>query len=315
MITCDQISVSYGSTIAADRVSFEVAPGEVFGLLGPNGAGKTSVIRALTTIIEPDAGTARIDGIALRDAAGIRTRIGVLPESSGYPGTRSGREVLEFQARLFGSTSGDASDRAVELLSRVGLAEHGDQFVSSYSRGMRQRLGIARSLVSRPRALFLDEPTLGLDPAGKNEILQFLRSEAAETGGAVVLCSHLLDEVERVCDRVAIMHEARVIVAGTVGDVVGAAQVLSGARLDVAPRDVGWAVDVINTRPGYRATPGDGTAGRIDVDFKPDGPTLVDLAGVLSTYDLSFTSLEARGARLSDAFLQLTGATDGLVST
>ncbi|MDW3219760.1 MAG: ABC transporter ATP-binding protein [Acidimicrobiales bacterium] len=309
MITCDQISVSYGRTIAAERVTFDVAAGEILGLLGPNGAGKTSVIRALTTILEPTGGSAVIDGCPLTDAPAVRSRIGVLPESSGYPTARSAHEVLLFHGRLFGLDRAEASARADELLQRVGLRDQRDARVSTFSRGMRQRLGIARALVNRPRALFLDEPTLGLDPAGQQEILTFLREDAIAGGGAVVLCSHLLDEVERVCDRVAIMHDARVVAAGSVADVVASARVLGGARLDVRPTAVATTVAALNEVAGMHATCGTGSAGRVDVDFRPNGPTMSDLARELGERRLDFTALEARGARLSDAFLELTGAT------
>ena len=123
MITCDQLTVSYDGTVAADRVSFDVEAGEVLGLLGPNGAGKTSVIRALTTILEPDSGTATIDGCPLDDALTLRSRIGVLPESSGYPTARTAHEVLAFHGRLFGASRTAAGERADELLGLVGLAD------------------------------------------------------------------------------------------------------------------------------------------------------------------------------------------------
>ncbi|GJM38714.1 MAG: ABC transporter ATP-binding protein [Acidimicrobiales bacterium] len=315
MITCDQITVSYGRTIAAERVTFDVGPGEILGLLGPNGAGKTSVIRALTTILEPTSGSAWIDGCRLTDAPAVRSRIGVLPESSGYPTARSAHEVLRFHGRLFGMDRSAAMDRADELLELVGLHDQRDARVSTFSRGMRQRLGIARALMNRPRALFLDEPTLGLDPAGKQEILTFLREEAIAGGGAVVLCSHLLDEVERVCDRVAIMHEGRVVADGSVAAVVASARVLGGARVDVRPPAVPTTVEAINEVEGMRATCRTGSAGRIDVDFKPNGPAMADLAHELGRRRLDFTALEARGARLSDAFLQLTGATGEVLAS
>ena len=308
MISSEQLTVRYGDVTAVDRVTFDVGEGEIFGLVGPNGAGKTSVIRALTTILEPDSGTATVDGVPLTEPAQLRSRIGVLPESSGYPGAQSAVEYLIFHARLFGGSKSDAQARSNELLDRVGLGNVARHRISTFSRGMRQRLGIARAMVSRPRALFLDEPTLGLDPAGKQEILEFLRRDTSETGSAVVLSTHLLDEVERLCDRVAIMHEARIVAVGRVAEVISSAQILSGARLDIDPIYLDRTLTVVNNHDGMRAVADDITPGRVKIDFRPDRATLTDLARLLAEENLIFISLEARGARLSDAFFQLTGA-------
>ena len=306
-IRCDKMTVRYGATIAVDQVTFDVRQGEIYGLLGPNGAGKTSIIRALTTILEPDAGTATIDGIGLEEPARVRERIGVLPESSGYPGSRSALEYLTYHGRLFGIDADSSRERADELLQQVGLGEHRHQRVATYSRGMRQRLGIARALVNRPTVLFLDEPTLGLDPAGKQDILSYLRRDVVESGTSVVLCSHLLDDVERVCHRVGIMHHARVVASGTVAEVVAEANLGGGARIEVDPIDLPQTIEMISAQPGMMAKPAE-TPGRIDVELRPGGPGLNDVARLLADEDVSFLALEARGARLSDAFLNLTGA-------
>lgn len=217
-LECHDLVVSYGPLVAADRVSFQVFDGEVFGLLGPNGAGKTSVIRALTTIIEPTSGTATVAGADLSDHRTIRRRIGVLPESSGYPKMQTGRSYLRFYGQLFGLSDLDADERAGQLLHQLGLG-HTNQRISHYSRGMRQRLGLCRALINEPQVLFLDEPTLGLDPAGKKDVVALLAEIATLTGTAVVLCTHLLDEVERICDRVGIMAKGTLLTTGTVDEI------------------------------------------------------------------------------------------------
>lgn len=218
----DNLTVRYGDTVAVDSVSFSARPGQILGLLGPNGAGKTSVIRALTTIVPVATGTAIIAGCPLTDVKAVRARIGVLPESNGYPSGQSGPSYLRYYGQLFGLPRSEAALRANRLLERMGLGGNEDR-ISTYSRGMRQRLGLARALLNNPEIVFLDEPTLGLDPAGKEDIMAELTYLALTNGTTIVLCSHLLDEVERVCDRVAIMHAGRIVADGTVDSVVGQA--------------------------------------------------------------------------------------------
>ncbi len=315
LLRCENLTVRYGAKTAVDRLSFGVEPGEVYGLLGPNGAGKTSAIRALTTILEADSGTAVIGGSPLTDPTAVRANIGVLPESTGYPGTQRAIEHLIFHGRLFGADKRAASERAEVLLNDVGLADHGADLIRTFSRGMRQRLGIARALVNEPRVVFLDEPTLGLDPAGKQEILDRLRATAAANGTAVVLCSHLLDEVERVCDRVAIMDDGKLVTSGTVAEVVSSASVIAGARLDIDPRDTSRVLATLNEHPDLRAVISPALPSRVDIDLRPGQTSIIDVAEVLGSHRLPFIALEARGARLSDAFLQLTTKDPGVITT
>src|SRR5262245_10076064 len=154
----------YGERLAVEDLTFSVESGEVLGFLGPNGAGKTTAIRVLTTILEPTRGRFSVAGIDHTRPAEIRRRIGVLPEGAGYPERQTAEEYLRFHAHLYGHTSASARAVALRLLEEVGLLDRRRSLISSFSRGMRQRLGIARTLVNEPLVVFLDEPTLGLDP-------------------------------------------------------------------------------------------------------------------------------------------------------
>ncbi|MGI9607934.1 MAG: ABC transporter ATP-binding protein [Acidimicrobiales bacterium] len=234
VLDCRNLVVSYDSHRAVDDVSLKVHRGEVFGLLGPNGAGKTSVIRALTTIVPIDSGSVRLAGHGLDDPQSIRGQIGLLPESTGYPGTQTAVGHLRFIGRLHGLSKSLATERAETLLERFGLGgEH--RPIATFSRGMRQRLGLCRALINEPAVLFLDEPTLGLDPAGKEVMLAYIAHVASQDGTAVMLCSHLLDEVERVCHRVAVMDRGRIVAIGSVPEVIAVAGAnVAGGRLSDA---------------------------------------------------------------------------------
>jgi ABC-2 type transport system ATP-binding protein len=218
-----RLSKRYGERTAVDELSFTTQQGDIIGLLGPNGAGKTTTIRLLTTILRPSGGSFTVAGISGDHPTQIRQLIGVLPESAGYPARQTGREYLRYAGRLFGLTRRDAKAAADRLLGEVGLADRAGSRISTYSRGMRQRLGIARALVNEPVVVFLDEPTLGLDPAGQREILATVEQIAEQRGATVVLSTHTLTEVEQICNRLLILDQGRLRAEGTVADVLATA--------------------------------------------------------------------------------------------
>lgn len=303
------LTVRYGDTVAADAVSFDARRGEIVGLLGPNGAGKTSVIRALTTIVPVASGSATVAGHDLSDAAGIRSSIGVLPESNGYPGSQTARAYLTFYGQLFGLPRAMADERARTMLDRVGLGSNLHR-IATFSRGMRQRLGLARALLNRPMVLFLDEPTLGLDPAGKEDILAQLTQSALDDGTCVVLCSHLLDEVERVCDRVAIMDHGRIVAQGTVDEVVTRADVGGHGRVHVAAADVARADAALRSCGAVTSSRFDNTRpGDIDIELDAERAGSGEVLRCLIEAGVEPRAFDLRGARLSDAFLALTNGT------
>jgi ABC-2 type transport system ATP-binding protein len=304
----------YGSLVAVEDLSFTVAPGEVLGVLGPNGAGKTTAIRVLTTILSPTRGTFAVAGVPHTRPAEIRRRIGVLPESDGYPERQTGEEYLRYHARLYGHSRPSADAISASLLEEVGLFERRRSLISSYSRGMRQRLGIARTLVNDPSVVFLDEPTLGLDPAGQRQILGNVRRIARDRGATVLLSSHLLAEVEENCTRVLILNRGRVIADGTVAEVARQAAAPRTGRLQVPPDLAERAVAALQAARGVEAVEAaDGQPGWVNVVFSPEGSHLGDgtpndaLRALLGT-DVPLLSFELEGARLSDAFLAITAA-------
>ncbi len=306
-VICEALTVTYGDVTAVDQVTFEVQPGEVFGLLGPNGAGKTSVIRALTTIVDPSSGHAEVAGFPLAEADALRARIGVLPESNGYPGAETALEYLRFYGQLFGLGPSEAADRAESLLATVGLGGHAHQLISKFSRGMRQRLGIARALINRPQVLFLDEPTLGLDPAGREDILSHLTSQVATDGAAIVLCSHLLDDVERVCDRVAILDRGHIVAAGTVAEVIESAGVGGTVRVSVLPEAAQHAAaHMQGLKQVVQATASPSRPGEVEIELAESEPHVNLILARLLEVGVEVRGIELHGARLSEAFLKLT---------
>lgn len=299
------LTVTYGRFTAVDDVSLRAGAGEVFGLLGPNGAGKTSVIRALTTIVPVASGSATVGGHPLSDPVAVRSKIGVLPESNGYPSAHSGRSYLRFYGQLFGLSREAADARAVKLLDLLGLGANGNR-IGTFSRGMRQRLGLARSLINDPEVLFLDEPTLGLDPAGKEEVLSHLTRVALDQGTCVVLCTHLLDDVERVCDRVAIMDQGRIVADGTVTDVVARSGAVGRARIQVAPTDTGRAEAALLTSVATDVSRGGERSGDIEMTLGSAERERGEVIHSLLAAGVVPLGFDLRGARLSDAFLALT---------
>ncbi len=212
----------YGSFTAVDRLDLEVRRGEIFGLLGQNGAGKTTTILMLLGLTEPTAGEARVVGLdPARAARSVKRRVGYLPDAVGFYDDLSGRANLRYTANLNGLRGG-AAERAIdEVLDRAGLGDRGADRVGTYSRGMRQRLGIADALVKDPDILILDEPTTAIDPIGVQEILTLLQVLSRERGLTILLSSHLLSQVQSVCDRVGIFADGRLIGQGTVSELAG----------------------------------------------------------------------------------------------
>jgi ABC-2 type transport system ATP-binding protein len=309
-LSVEGISKSFGSTVAVRDLSFEANEGEVIGLLGPNGAGKTTAIRALSTIYPPTSGRFAVAGIAHTNPSAIRSRIGVLPESAGYPLHQSGEEFLRYYARLFGRGAGRAREIAEGLLIEVGLADRGSAPIATYSRGMRQRLGVARALVNGPSVIFLDEPTLGLDPAGQRQILALIRDVAKERGATIILSTHFLDEVEEVCSRVMIMNRGNVIAEGTVADIKRKAA-RSSARIRVSDEVRDRALSALKQAPGVAAVDfAEGDRGAFNVTFDAMGTEQTVANGAIQSLldgGISIQSFELEGGRLSDAFLYLTG--------
>jgi ABC-2 type transport system ATP-binding protein len=309
-----ELTKRYGARTALQAVSFTAFEGDVVGLLGPNGAGKTTTIRVLTTVLEPSSGHFSVGGQPSSAPTEIRRRIGVLPENGGYPGHQTGREYLRYFARLYGMGSGVARGTASRLLADVGLEERAGSPIHSYSQGMRRRLGIARALINNPSVVFLDEPTLGLDPAVRVQVLDIVRNLAERRGVTVVLSTHTLPEVEEVCSKVLILDNGRVQASGSVADVIRTARVEPSARLRVPMELVERARQALDDLPGFSVEQAEGRPDVLRIALRPrssarpSGPDAMNAAlTAVTDAGVPVLSFEVDGARLSDAFLTMTG--------
>jgi ABC-2 type transport system ATP-binding protein len=218
VVVTRQLTKRYGETTAVDRLDLEIRAGEVFGLLGPNGAGKTTTILMLLGLTEPTEGSVEVLGMdPSRRALDVKAAVGYLPDDVGFYDDMTGRQNLRYTARLNRLDRDEAERRITDALEQVGLTDVADRRVGGYSRGMRQRLGIADALVKQPKILILDEPTVNIDPAGVEELLGLVR-RLADGGVTVLLSSHLLHQVQAVCDRIGIFVGGRLVAVGSIDE-------------------------------------------------------------------------------------------------
>ena len=298
----------FGTTTALAGVDLDVEEGTVFGLLGPNGAGKTTLVRVLATLLAPDAGRAEVFGRdVVHDAAGVRELLGLTGQFAAVDEILTGRENLQMFGRLFDLSAADARRRANELLERFDLADAADRPARTYSGGMRRRLDLASSLLTRPRVLFLDEPTTGLDPRSRNEIWSVVR-ELVRSGTTLLLTTQYLEEADQLAEQIAVIDHGRVIAQGTgseLKDRVGG-QFLDVELVSAAERENARAalagIGCGEPEPGERLA-------QLTLPAPRDGLEMIeDAASALRRAQIAVSDLGLRRPTLDDVFLQLTGA-------
>jgi ABC-2 type transport system ATP-binding protein len=217
IIEAEGLTKKYDSQIAVNNLTLRIQQGEVFGFLGPNGAGKTTTLLMFLGLTEPTSGKVRILGFdPTRDPLHVKEKVGFLPENVGFYDDMDAKENLRYVARLNRIPDNVSTQRIDHWLETVGLLEEAEKKVGTYSKGMRQRLGIAEALIKEPKLIFLDEPTIGLDPDGTNRMLDLIRSLSREKNMTIFLSSHLLDQVQRICDRVGIMIKGDLVAIGPI---------------------------------------------------------------------------------------------------
>ena len=305
-IVCEGLSKRYGKAPALDGLDLAVPQGAVYGLLGPNGAGKTTAVRVLATLLRPDSGRAEVAGFDVASQpAQVRARIGLAGQKAAVDEILSGRQNLVMFGRLYHLPAAVARRRADELLGRFGLAEAGGKPAGQYSGGMRRRLDLAASFIVAPRVLFLDEPTTGLDPHGRNEVWEVIRALAA-SGTTVLLTTQYLEEADRLADAISVIAAGRVVATGRPDELKSLA---GGDRIDVVLREAGElipAATLLHARLGGDVS--------VDQDNRVLSVPVTDRLAALthiirSLQEESITAddVAVRRPTLDEAFLQLTG--------
>lgn len=308
IIDVEGLAKRYGSTVALDGLNLVVPTASVFGLLGPNGAGKTTVVRVLATLVRPDSGRVRIGGYdVIEQAEQVRGMVGLTGQYAALDGFQSGRANLIMLGRLSGLSHHQAKVRATELLDRFDLADAADRAVSGYSGGMRRRLDLAASLVTTPQALFLDEPTTGLDPASRLGLWEIVREIVAQ-GTTVLLTTQYMEEADQLADHIAVIDHGRVISQGTPSELKGAIGATELVLTIATDSDLAGAADLLD-RAGF-------ANGSVQVDSESRQLRLLanerphiasELIGALSAAGTHVDVLAAQEPSLDQVFLTLTG--------
>jgi len=334
ILEVDNLVKKYGDFAAVDGVSFTVSEGEVFGLLGPNGAGKTTTISMLTGIMEPTEGTARIGGHDIKTDLDQAKKInGLVPQDLALYPTLSARANLKFFGRIYGLSGKDLKERVEDVLRIVALTDRADEAVDKYSGGMKRRVNIAAGLVHQPKLLFLDEPTVGVDPQSRNHIFESVLRLNRERGMSIIYTSHYMEEVELLCKRVAIVDQGKIIAMDTVQNLIAILgggviqigidvadkQLLAGLsalpavkRATIAP-EVGAppAADAEDSEEAEETeklvSPAAAGPVIVKIETEDSRDALVNVITYLNEHDITLRSMEILESNLENVFLHLTG--------
>jgi ABC-2 type transport system ATP-binding protein len=294
----------YGELEAVKGLSFAIRRGEIFGFLGPNGAGKTTTISMLSCLIEPTQGAAIVAGHdVVKASSEVKRRIGLVPQELALYPTLSARDNLNYFGRIYGLRERELRARVDEVLEMVGLAERAKAAVKTYSGGMKRRLNIAAGLLHRPEVLFLDEPTVGVDPQSRNAIFEHVEQLRGE-GMTILYTTHYMEEAERLCNRVAIIDEGRIVALDTPRKLIGD---FGGGIIHLGVGN-GMADEIL---PQIRSLPGVKTAARMDGKVKVEAvqaqEALIRLLELFNRTGTDITALEVLEPNLETVFLHLTG--------
>ena len=303
MIETKNLTKNYGNLTAVDDLNLTIQAGDIFGFIGPNGAGKTTTMRILVTLLEPTRGKAFIDGLDVRkEGKKVRRRVGYMPDFMGVYDDLKVFEYLEFFAAAFGIERKKRKAIVDGVLELTDLQSKQAATVDSLSRGMQQRLGLARVLIHDPKVLILDEPASGLDPRARIEIRELLR-ELKRMGKTIMISSHILSELEEICDHVGIIEHGRLVFSGTMEEIRPRLGIHSKVRVKVANRQ-DKAVELLSALPQVHQVQAFGDDIAVSFNEDQDGDGII--ARTLVKANLDVISIQPERLKLDDAFLQLT---------
>ncbi len=303
ILIAKDLQKSYGDVHAVDGISLQVARGEVFGLLGPNGAGKTTTISMMTGLFPPDSGSITIDGLDLAtDTNAVKAKLGLVPQELALYPTLSARQNLNFFGRIYGLKGKALRARVDQVLEMVGLTERANDAIDTYSGGMKRRINIGAGLLHKPEVLFLDEPTVGVDPQSRNSIFEGIE-ELNREGMTIIYTTHYMEEAQRLCHRVAIVDEGRVIALDTPRALIrslGGGIIIIG--LDDQVEDI---LDQVAQLPSVKAATR--SDGQLKIETQRLQEALMGVLDLTNRMDIGITSLELLEPNLESVFLHLTG--------
>jgi ABC-2 type transport system ATP-binding protein len=307
VVQLNQITHCFGSRVALNQVSFNIAPGEVFGLLGPNGAGKTTTIRLLNGLYIPASGSMRVLGLdPVKDGAAVRSQTGVLTETPALYERLTARQNLRFFGTLAGLNDADLARRIDEMLAFFELSERADDKVGGYSKGMKQRLALARALIHKPALVFLDEPTSGLDPEAAQQVHALIQQIGRDEGHTVVLCTHRLDKAEKLCTRMAILNQGELRAVGSLAELRQQAEPGLWVAVDLLSPCATVATGLSGV-PGVLSVRGEGARFDIQVADLSVVPTLAD---ALVGMGARLTRLQSHEESLEQVYFSLQEGVD-----
>lgn len=305
-IQASEVSKRFGNFTAVDHVTFEVGRGELFGLLGPNGAGKTTLIRILTTLIAPSSGRAWVAGHdVIRAPRRVREQIGVVPQALTSDLELTAWQNLDIYGQFYGLPRAARHARADHLLEMVGLRERAHDMVATYSGGMRRRLEIARGLIHSPHVLFLDEPTIGLDPQGRHAVWELLEQLRAESDLTISLTTHYMDEAERLCDRIAIIDGGKIVASGTTQQLKAMVKGSDRIKLEIAG-DSSPAVAALRGQP-YVLEVGQDSDGAIIIATADGAHAMPRVIEQIERAGADILAMSIEQISLEDVFISFTG--------
>jgi ABC-2 type transport system ATP-binding protein len=304
ILIAQDLRKSFGDVEAVKGISLQVARGEVFGLLGPNGAGKTTTISMLTGLLEPSGGKITVDGLDLKGHTHeVKAKMGLVPQEMALYMTLSARQNLMFFGRIYGLKGDELRQRVVEVLEMIGLTERADDPVEEYSGGMKRRVNIGAGLLHKPQVLFLDEPTVGVDPQSRNAIFESVEA-LNRAGMSVIYTTHYMEEAQRLCHRVAIVDEGRIIALDTPTALIrslGSGVVMLGVA-ENAPEDLS---ERIGQLPAVKSAAR--SDGELKIETRRLQEALMNTLDITNQLDVRITSLEILEPNLESVFLHLTG--------